>query len=112
MLIDPLPIKLEQELKYEIAYAALSSAAADGRLPKGICQRANVGYTLLHKLRFDALPQDKSFITGDLDLPHTPSMRSRLLHVTNPRRTHSTRISHHAQQADCKLHADFCPCPA
>ena len=25
MLIDPLPIKLEQELKYEIAYAALSS---------------------------------------------------------------------------------------
>ena len=48
--------------------------------------------TLLHKLRFDALPQDKSFITGDLDLPHTPSMRSRLLHVTNPRRTHSTRI--------------------
>ena len=43
MLIDPLPIKLEQELKYEIAYAALSSAAADGR-PKGICQRANVGY--------------------------------------------------------------------
>ena len=44
MLIDPLPIKLEQELKYEIAYAALSSAAADGRLPKGICQRANVGY--------------------------------------------------------------------
>ena len=31
MLIDPLPIKLEQELKYEIAYAALSSAAADGR---------------------------------------------------------------------------------
>ena len=42
MLIDPLPIKLEQELKYEIAYAALSSAATDGRLPKGICQRANV----------------------------------------------------------------------
>ena len=36
MLIDPLPIKLEQELKYEIAYAALSSAATDGRLPKGI----------------------------------------------------------------------------
>ena len=45
MLIDPLPIKLEQELKYEIAYAALSSAAADGRLPKGICPRANVGYS-------------------------------------------------------------------
>ena len=44
MLIDPLPIKLEQELKYEIAYVALSSATADGRLPKGICQRANVGY--------------------------------------------------------------------
>lgn len=44
MLIDPLPIKLEQELKYEIAYAALLSAATDGRLPKGICQRANVDY--------------------------------------------------------------------
>ena len=37
MLIDPLPIKLEQELKYEIAYAALSSAAADGRLPTRQC---------------------------------------------------------------------------
>ena len=44
MLIDPLPIKLEQELKYEIAYAALSAAATDGRLPKSICQRANVCY--------------------------------------------------------------------
>ena len=44
MLIDPLTIKLEQELKYEIAYAALLSAATDGRLPKGICQRANVDY--------------------------------------------------------------------
>ncbi len=44
MLIDPLPIKLEQELKYELAYTALSSAAANGRLPRDICQRANVGY--------------------------------------------------------------------
>ena len=44
MLIDPLPIKLEQELKYELAYTALSSAAATGKLPRGICQRANVGY--------------------------------------------------------------------
>lgn len=50
--------------------------------------------------------------TGDLDLPHTPSMRSRLLHVTNPRRTHSTRISHHAQQANRKPRADFHPRPA
>ena len=44
MRIDPFPVRLEQELKYEIAYAALSSAATDGRLPKGIFQRANVGY--------------------------------------------------------------------
>lgn len=44
MLIDSLPIKLEQELKYELAYTALSSAATTGKLPRGICQRANVGY--------------------------------------------------------------------
>ena len=44
MLINPLPIKLEQELKYELAYNALSSATATGKLPWGICQRANVGY--------------------------------------------------------------------
>ena len=60
MLIDPLPIKLEQELKDKLtmtietngavgpedalAYAALVSAAANGRLPRDICQRANVGY--------------------------------------------------------------------
>jgi len=67
---------------------------------------------LLRKVRFNAFPQNKSFITGDLDLPHTPSMRSRLLHVTNPRRTHSTRISHHAQQANRKPRADFHPRPA
>lgn len=42
MLIDSLPIKLEQELKYELAYTALSSAATTGKLPRGICQRANV----------------------------------------------------------------------
>ena len=42
MLIDPLPIKLEQELKYEIAYAALSSAATDGRLPKGTSASAQM----------------------------------------------------------------------
>lgn len=69
-------------------------------------------YALLRKVRFNAFPQNKSFITGDLDLPHTPSMRSRLLHVTNPRRTHSTRISHHAQQANRKPRADFHPRPA
>ncbi len=28
-----------------LAYAALVSAAANGRLPRDICQRANVGYT-------------------------------------------------------------------
>ena len=44
MLINPLPIKLEKELKYELAYTALSAAAATGKLPRGICQRANVGY--------------------------------------------------------------------
>ena len=44
MLIEPLPIKLEQELKYALAYAALVSAAANGKLPRGICQRTNVGY--------------------------------------------------------------------
>ena len=42
MLIDPLPIKLEQELKYEIAYAALSSAAADGS-----CRRASANAPML-----------------------------------------------------------------
>lgn len=44
MLIDPLPIKLERELKYEIAYTALTTAAANGKLPQDICQRVNVGY--------------------------------------------------------------------
>ena len=37
-------ITTKTNLQYEIAYAALSSAATDGRLPKGIFQRANVGY--------------------------------------------------------------------
>ena len=44
MQIDPFPVRLEQELKYALAYAALVSAAASGRLPRDICQRANVGY--------------------------------------------------------------------
>lgn len=44
MLIEPLPIKLEQELRYEIAYTALTAVAADGKLPQDICQRVNVGY--------------------------------------------------------------------
>ena len=44
MQIDPFPVRLEQELKYALAYAALVSAAANGRLPRDICQRANVGY--------------------------------------------------------------------
>ena len=43
MRIDPFPVRLEQELKYALAYAALVSAAANGRLPRDICQRANVG---------------------------------------------------------------------
>ena len=42
MQIDPFPVRLEQELKYALAYAALVSA--NGRLPRDICQRANVGY--------------------------------------------------------------------
>ena len=45
MQIDPFPVRLEQELKYALAYAALVSAAASGRLPRDICQRANVGYS-------------------------------------------------------------------
>ena len=44
MQFDPFPVRLEQELKYALAYAALVSAAASGRLPRDICQRANVGY--------------------------------------------------------------------
>lgn len=44
MQIDPFPVRLQQELKYALAYAALVSAAASGRLPRDICQRANVGY--------------------------------------------------------------------
>ena len=49
MRIDPFPVRLEQELKYALAYAALAyaalvSAAANGRLPRDICQRTNVGY--------------------------------------------------------------------
>ena len=36
--------RLEQELKYALAYAALVSAAANGRVPRDICQRTNVGY--------------------------------------------------------------------
>ena len=32
MQIDPFPVRLEQELKYALAYAALVSAAANGRL--------------------------------------------------------------------------------
>ena len=44
MQIDPFPVRLEQELKYALAYAALVSAAANGRLPRDICQRTNVGY--------------------------------------------------------------------
>ncbi len=39
MQIDPFPVRLEQELKYALAYAALVSAAASGRLPRDICQR-------------------------------------------------------------------------
>lgn len=31
MQIDPFPVRLEQELKYALAYAALVSAAANGR---------------------------------------------------------------------------------
>ena len=34
MQIDPFPVRLEQELKYALAYAALVSAAANGRLPE------------------------------------------------------------------------------
>ena len=34
MQIDPFPVRLEQELKYALAYAALVSAAANGRLPR------------------------------------------------------------------------------
>ena len=37
-------VRLEQELKYALAYAALVSAAANERLPRDICQRTNVGY--------------------------------------------------------------------
>ena len=44
MQIDPFPVRLEQELKYALASAALVSAAANGRLPRAICQRTNVGY--------------------------------------------------------------------
>lgn len=44
MQIDSFPVRLEQELKYALAYAALVSAAANGRLPRDICQRTNVGY--------------------------------------------------------------------
>lgn len=44
MLIEPLPIKLEQELRYEIAYTALTAAATNGKLPQDVCQRVNVGY--------------------------------------------------------------------
>ena len=44
MLIEPLPIKLEQELRYEIAYTALTAAATKGKLPQDVCQRVNVGY--------------------------------------------------------------------
>ena len=44
MLTEPLPIKLEQELRYEIAYTALTTAAANGKMPQDICQRVNVGY--------------------------------------------------------------------
>ena len=52
---------------------------------------------LLRKVRFNAFPQNKSFITGDLDLPHTPSMRSRLLHVNK-------LIVNHAQIFTPALH--------
>ena len=44
MQIEPFPVRLEQELKYALVYAALVSAAASGRLPRDICQRTNVGY--------------------------------------------------------------------
>ena len=44
MQIDSFPIRLEQELKYALAYAALISAAANGKFPRDICQRTNVGY--------------------------------------------------------------------
>ena len=44
MQIEPFPVRLEQELKYALAYATLVSAAASERLPGNICQRANVGY--------------------------------------------------------------------
>ena len=46
MQIDPFPVRLEQELKYALAYAALVSAAANGRLTRDICQRAIVSYAL------------------------------------------------------------------
>ena len=46
MQIDPFPVRLEQELKYALAYAALVSAAANVRLPSDIWHRANVGYAV------------------------------------------------------------------
>ena len=39
MQIDPFPVRLEQELKYALAYAALVSAAANGRLPGHLSAR-------------------------------------------------------------------------
>ena len=44
MRIDPFPERLEQELKYALAYAALVTAAANGRLHQDICPRADVWY--------------------------------------------------------------------
>ena len=44
MRIDPFPVRLEQELKYALAYAALVSAAAKGSLPRDKCQSTNVSY--------------------------------------------------------------------
>ena len=44
MPVNSFSVRLEQELKYALAYAALVSAAANERLPRDICQRTNVGY--------------------------------------------------------------------
>ena len=45
MLIDPLPIKLEQELKYEIAYAV--SCPGPGPPQPAACRRASANAPML-----------------------------------------------------------------
>ena len=66
MQIDPFPVRLEQELKYALAYAALVSAAANGRLPRDICQRANVGYKIKLVRRHRGLTQQQLGILIDI----------------------------------------------